>query len=420
MYSLEKGNQEMNIFIDVDKETREVQKVASYAFFVNLGLAGMKLVLALLSGSLAVAASAIDSATDSVASLAAYGGIRLSSRRSRKFPYGLYKVENIISIVVAFFILFAGYEIARHVMTPAERPPDISVALIIWFLASVLVTFLFGQYAIFIGKRTGSPMLMAEGRHRQADVLSSVVVLMSVVLGYLDVKVDLFGITIDQIAAAFVLIFIGHAGWELLSNGMRVLLDASIDPETLNQVRKIIEEEPTVTEVRRLVGRNAGRFRFLETDVALRTDDLEKAHAVSKKIESNIRKKVPHVERIVIHYEPEVHTYMRVAVPLADSKGKISEHFGEAPYFALIVLHLKDKRIEKQEVIKNPYTSVRTAKGIRVAEWLVEHKIDEIVVKEDIKHKGPWYVFLNAGVRDQIAPVNELKEAVDYILRQNQ
>jgi len=84
------------------------------------------------------------------------------------------------------------------------------------------VTFLFGRYAPAIGPRTGSPTLIAEGRHRHVDVLSSIVVLVSVLPGYFEWDQTFHGISIDQVATGVVLIFIARAGWQLLLDGMRV------------------------------------------------------------------------------------------------------------------------------------------------------------------------------------------------------
>ncbi len=396
------------------KEAKQIERVALYALLINFVLTGIKCVLAYFSGSLAVAASAIDSATDSVASLTILGGLKLSTRKSPTFPYGLYKIENVISVIMAIFIFFAGYEIVRNILSPGIKPPTITLGLIGWLSAGILITFLFGQYAIAIGKRTKSPTLIAEGRHRQVDVLSSLVVLLAVGLHYFGLDMYFFGITVDHIAAGVILIFIGYAGWELLSDGMRVLLDASLDSETLNQIRKIIESQPMVTKIRRLAGRNAGRYRFLETEVVLRTGDLEKAHAISKDIEANIIKQMPLVERVVIHYEPQVHEHMRIAVPLSDTMGHVSAHFGEAPYFAVALIRMADGNIERQEVVTNPHTNVPKAKGIRVAEWLVEHKVDVVVVKEDLHKKGPAYVFADAGVELQVSTADRLSEAIDF------
>ena len=158
-------------------ETKQIYRVAGYAFLLNLFLAIMKALLAFFSGSLAITASAIDSGTDAVASLVIYGGVKLSTKKTRSFPMGLYKLENVASVFIALFIFIAGYEIIREIFSPAGRLPRISLSYIILLFAGTIATLLFGQYAISIGRRTESPTLIAEGRHRQVDVLSSSVVL---------------------------------------------------------------------------------------------------------------------------------------------------------------------------------------------------------------------------------------------------
>jgi len=131
-----------------DTETREIQRIALYGFLLNLGLTGMKAVLVFLSGSLAVIASTIDSATDSIASLILYVGLKLSARKTPTFPLGLYKIENLLSVAVAFFIFVAGYEIARRAFSPALTPPNISMTVILLFAAGTIAIFLLGRYAI--------------------------------------------------------------------------------------------------------------------------------------------------------------------------------------------------------------------------------------------------------------------------------
>ena len=397
----------------IDQETKLIKRIALWAFLLNLGLAAMKVILAFYSSSLAVTAGAIDSGTDAVASLVLYGGLKLSTRKTPCFPLGLYKIENLISVVIALFIFFAGYEIALQVIRPAQASPDVSIHTVVLLSAGVVATYLFGRYAIRIGRRTESPFLMAEARHRQVDVLSSIVVVASVLTGYFHWNYTFLNIPTDQIAAAVVLIFIAWAGWELLVDGMRVLLDASIDFETLDQVKRILEGHPMVVKVPSLIGRNAGRFRFLQTSIILRTGDLEKAHQISQILEEEIHRKVPHVERVMIHYEPQPHTHTRIAVPLSDREGLLSDHFGESPYFAFVTVRLEDGAVEKREVMENPHRAVDVAKGIRVAEWLVKQNVDHVLMKEDLSRKGPGYVMANAGIRSSITSADKLDQAVE-------
>jgi len=397
-------------------ETRQIHRVAGYAFFLNLLLAVMKALLAFFSGSLAITASAIDSGTDAVASLVIYGGVKLSTKKTRTFPLGLYKLENVASIVIALFILIAGYEIIREIFSRPGNLPRISLIYIILLFAGTVGTLLFGQYAISIGRRTESPTLIAEGRHRQVDVLSSIVVLISVTLSYFGLDVNILGVTVDQIGAALILIFIARAGWELLSDGMRVLLDASIDFSTLDSIREIIESEPMVGEIKALMGRNAGRFRYIQATVTINTENLKTAHRISEDIEMKIRNQITHVEKVIIHYEPQERTHDRIALPLEDGKDRISLHFGEAPYFGIVYIRRKDKEIEKQEILENPHRSVETAKGIRVAEWLVEQGVEHVGMKEDVSHKGPGYVLSNGGVKIHIISGEQIGSAISEIV----
>jgi cation diffusion facilitator family transporter len=376
-----------------------------YSLGVNLFLAGLKAALAASSGSLALAADAVHSSVDVVGSLVVLGGLVIARRKSRTFPYGLYKVENVAAVVVALLIFLAGYEIAREAWQGTARVLTASPVILAGVALTILIPLAFSRYEARLARTTNSPSLAADSRHFQTDVLSSIVVLIALAGNWL-------GLPLDRIGAGVVVIFIGWAGWELLADGMRVLLDASLDAETLTRVRGLIENEPAVSAVKSLTGRSAGRYRFLEAEVTLRTHDLDKAQAVSQRLEENIRREIAHVDRVLIHCEPAAKERIRYAIPLADLNGAISQHFGEAPYFALGIIRLNDGEVERQEVVSNPHTKVPKAKGIQVAEWLVGQKVDVVLVKESLHSKGPEYVFANAGVEMHDVTANTLAAAL--------
>lgn len=94
---------------------KTVHKVASYSIGVNVFLFVLKLVMSLLSGSISLLADAIHSSTDIISSVALLIGIKISGRKTKNFPFGLYKVENLISLGIAFIIFLTGYEIVREV-----------------------------------------------------------------------------------------------------------------------------------------------------------------------------------------------------------------------------------------------------------------------------------------------------------------
>jgi predicted Fe-Mo cluster-binding NifX family protein len=55
---------------------------------------------------------------------------------------------------------------------------------------------------------------------------------------------------------------------------------------------------------------------------------------------------------------------------------------------------------------------VEKAKGIRVAEWLVSLKTDLVLLKEDVRGKGPAYVFRDAGVEIVLTAESSLGKAI--------
>jgi len=393
------GRQEM------DPDSRAVERTAWLSIAVNIVLTMLNFAVAVFSQSLAVTAEAVHMLVDLVSAMAVMVGVKLARRKSKNFPYGLYKVENMVAVAIALLIFFTGYEIVSSALISPNREVTTNAVLLGGVLMSIALALGFSRYELRVGRETNSPSLIADAQEYRTHVFSSGIVFLALVGQQV-------GLPLDRWAALLVAMFIAKTGWDLLREGMRVLLDASLDAKTLGKVHRILEREPLLVNVRSLTGRNAGRYRFLEVDVALRTQDLEQAQKASERLEAAIREQVPHVDRVLIHSEPTPRTRIHCAVPLASPDGKVSEHFGEAPYFALVTIRTADGTLEQQAVHRNPYTEVPKAKGIRVAEWLVKNKRDVVLTKESLKGKGPQYVFGNAGVELRQTHARTLQEAL--------
>ena len=372
-------------------DTRILVRVALYSLLVNAGLVAIKLALSFSTGSLSLAADAVHSFIDIIGSGALILGLIISQRKSGSFPYGMYKVENIVAVIIALLLFGTAYEIVYQALFSASEIHEFSGWVLVLVAALILVPFLFGRYEVRMGTQFNSPGLIADGKNFTADVLASTVVFFGLLGQYMQFPVD-------RIAAMIVAILIVKAGWGILVNGMRVLLDASIDTQTLDTIRSTILQDPAVVDVRKIMGRNSGRYMFVEADITLRTSGLERAHQISQRVEREIKRAVPNVDHTVLHYEPPDTTKVRYLVALADHGGSISSHFGDAPYFAIADIDLVSRKMERTEVIANPHQQVVKGKGITVANFLVTFKPDIVVTREDLAGKGPGYVFAEAGI----------------------
>jgi len=389
-----------------ERDNTSIERWGWYSIAVNVVLAVINLVVALASRSLAVEAEMVHNLVDFLTAVGVLIGLKLSARKSKAFPYGLYKLENVITVFLAVMVFVTAYEIARDALFTPPRQATVDAWMMGGVIVATIIPLVFSHFELRAGREANSPALIADAKEYRAHVFTTGVVFASLLAQW-------FNFPLDRAAALIIVVAIAKTGWDLLADGMRVLLDASLDPDTILQIREIITSEPTVAELKWVTGRNAGRFRFVEAELTLRIHDLEKAEATTRRIESQIRQAVPHVERVLIHAEPMERTHLYYAVPLVSPEGAISEHFGEAPYFGLARVRLADRVTEEQKTLANPCLGQERAKGICVAEWLVEQKVDVVLLKESMQGKGPVYVFGDAGVEMQVTGAESLGEALE-------
>jgi cation diffusion facilitator family transporter len=382
-----------------------VERWGWYSIGVNVVLAAINAGIAAVSGSLAVEAEMVHNLVDLLTAIGVLIGVKLSTRKSKAFPYGLHKLENVVMVVLAGMIFFTAYEIARNALFAPARQATVDLWMLGGLVAAAVIPLVFSHFELRAGRAANSPALIADAKEYRVHVFTTGTVFAALLAQW-------FHFPLDRVAALIIIVAIAKTGWDLLTDGMRVLLDASLDAETLLQIREIIAAEPAVAELKWVTGRNAGRFRFVEAEVILRIRDLEKAQAVIQRIEMQIRQAVPYVERVLIHAEPMERTHLCYVIPLADTDGAISEHFGEAPYFALVRVRLADGTVVERRVIANPHQDVEKAKGIRVAEWLTAQKADVVLLKQSLQGRGPVYVFADAGVEMKETEATTLSEAL--------
>ncbi|OPY49826.1 MAG: ferrous iron efflux protein F [Methanosaeta sp. PtaU1.Bin112] len=387
-----------------------VLRVALFSLGFNLFLLAAKLLLSALTGSLALRADAVHTLVDVLASLALILGLKISERKSESFPLGLYKVENLASIAISFLLFLTAYEIFLEAVLDYGQPAFYQGYAILAVAAIIPLPYLFGSYQLRVGRQTGSPSLMADGMQHKADVLSSSLV-------FLALAAQNIGFPLDRIAAAVISFMIVKEGWSILVDGMRVLLDASVDAKTLEKIRTMILNAPEVARIQELVARNSGRYLFVQANLLFRVSDLKRAHQAGKRIEADIKKELPRVDRVLIHYEPLSRSSLRYAIALSDYWGKLSEHFGESPYFALVDIDLKMKSLVRQEILANPHKDLAKGKGLKIARLLLTHKPDVVVCKESLVGKGPGYAFAEAGVESVQTGAETLEELVSSLMQ---
>ncbi len=386
---------------------RLLERWAWGSIALNILLSALNLGMALTSSSVAIAAEMVHNVVDLAASVAVLVGLKISRRRSQEFPYGLHKVENLVAAGVAILIFVAAYELINMAILGARPPLVIRPWILAGVAASAALPFAFSVFEGRAARRANSPSLWADAKEFRVHVLTSGVVLVALV-----VHLSGSSLPLEPVAAVIVVLAVLKTGWELLSDAMRVLLDASLDQQTLGDARRIIDRHPAVVGVREIRGHNAGRFRFLEAVVDVRVRELQQADVIGRELEGSLCEEIPFVERALVDVRRGAKEVLRAAIPLDGPDGAPSDHFGTAPHFLLADRPRHAPEIRRRDFVTNRFAGGPRGRGLKVAHWLIEEGVDVVITRDDIAGKGPGHAFGEAGVTVVVSPTEAVDEAL--------
>ncbi|TLP37613.1 cation diffusion facilitator family transporter [Arcobacter arenosus] len=264
----------------------------------------MKLVIGIASGSVAVLASAIDSVLDMFVSLFNYFAVNNSEKPADEtFNYGRGKIEALASVIEGTIITISGLFLLYQAIEKAingEVSQYLGISLGV-MVASLIITVSLVIYLNKIAKQTNSMVIKADALHYKTDVYTNAAVLVSLLL------VNFTGIElIDVIVGGGISIFIIYSAYELIQEGVLVLLDRAVDEEIVKDIKKALMSEERVNTYHMLKTREAGNQIFV--DVHLVYDcliTLMEAHKITDKIENKIRKLDRSKDWVInIHMDP--------------------------------------------------------------------------------------------------------------------
>ena len=278
-----------------------VQRVLLVALAVNVSVSLLKLVLGLLTGSLAVLADAMHSATDGLSSLMGLITNNLSDPNpDRDHPYGHDKYEALGALAIAGFILVTALEILRTAIERIAgglRPLRLDGQDLLLLLIVLGCNLLLAGYERSEGKRLGSPLLLADAKHTTSDIWTTVVVLVG-----LAGAVWLGQSWLDVALAIPLCLLLGRACWQVLRSNLPWLVDQiAIAPEAIHEVATGV---PGVLNVHDIASRGVlGQRVFIELHMVVDANDLPTAHRITELVEEHLEQRFGPV-RCTIHLEP--------------------------------------------------------------------------------------------------------------------
>ncbi|MGE4545769.1 MAG: cation diffusion facilitator family transporter [Pedobacter sp.] len=263
----------------------------------------LKLVTGLMTGSMAVLSSAIDSLLDIVMSVANFLAIRQAEQPpDTKHPFGHGKFETIATIVQALAIGLSGgwvcYESVRRLLTGVTLGKLEGGMAVLAF--SALVSWKIGRFLVHTARETESTALKADSLHFSMDVYTNLALLAGLV------AIRVFNLAwLDPALSIVVALYIFYQAFGLFRYGLRDILDERL-PETIREeIATILEQHRgKLLGYHRLRTRRAGSQKLIDFHLTLcKYLSVEEAHDIADHLETHMKEKIGRAD-ITIHVEP--------------------------------------------------------------------------------------------------------------------
>ncbi len=358
------------------------QRIALVSSLATIGVALVKVVTGAHFDSHLLIADAFHSAGDVVTVAASGFGLWLAARKkSEKFPYGLYRAETVATLFISLLILWAGVAMAREGYEKLFRYETSTLFPVIPVCAailSVVVSFFLAKIQEATALAINSQSLLVTARETRLDVFVSVAVLAGILMASWGIPYVEGGLIL------VIALLILKLGGETVCLSVMSLLDADLDLDLRDGISCMISEIPGVRAVTGIRIRRAGPFRMVDCTIETAPHlPLYQAHELADRVEEDIAGTYRDIDTVFVHVEPFREKVLSALVPVTGVNGLdsvIHEHFGRAPYFALV--RIDERNVELDDFYYNEFLDEKLHIGVKIIKAISAAGIDMLFTKQ--------------------------------------
>ncbi|CAI9787582.1 unnamed protein product [Fraxinus pennsylvanica] len=290
---------------EIDRQEQvQHERAMSISNWANIFLLAFKIYATVQSGSLAIAASTLDSLLDLLAGgILWFTHLSMKSINIYKYPIGKLRVQPVGIIIFAAVMATLGFQVlvqALEQLIKVEPSGKMSSYQLLW-LYVIMLTATGVKLVLWIYCRSSrNKIVRAYAKDHYFDVVTNVVGLIAAVLG------DKFYWWIDPSGAILLALYtISNWSGTVLENAVS-LVGQSAPPEVLQKLTYLVLRHST--EIKRVDTVRAytfGVLYFVEVDIELPEDlPLKEAHAIGESLQIKIEE-LAEVERAFVHLDYE-------------------------------------------------------------------------------------------------------------------
>ena len=278
-----------------------IRRVLWIILTLNVGVALAKLSYGMISGSAAMQADGFHSLFDGASNVVGLVGMGFAARPAdRDHPYGHGKYETYASAAIGAMLLLAAYRVGSSALaqlTGEATPPNVTRMSFVIMIGTLCVNIFITTWERRVGKKLGSPILVADASHTGSDILVSLGVILSLVL------VELGFPKADPIVAMLVAVAIAYTAWGVFKQASATLSDSSRIPSA--------DICAAAMGCAGVLGCHSVRTRGSEAEVYVdlhvqvdATRTVADGHRIAEQVERCVAESFPTVVDVIAHLEP--------------------------------------------------------------------------------------------------------------------
>ena len=279
-----------------------MRKAKFASIYTAIALIVLKFMTFVLTGSMAMLSTLLDSIQDSMTSFINFIAVKHATEpadKEHRFGHGkaqaLGGAAQGIIIAIASFLLIC--ESVSRLFNP-KVITDIGLGIAITGIA-IIATFFLVRFQKYVIKKTNSLSIKADMLHYEGDILMNVGVIVSMVLSYY-----LKWTFIDSLFGIAVGLYLLHVVYTILKESVGMLMDTEMPGFVRDEIKKIALSHKDVHEIYDLKTRQSGEDIFIQFCIRLDQElTLKRAHDITDELERQIRKVIPD-SAVIIHPEP--------------------------------------------------------------------------------------------------------------------
>lgn len=261
----------------------------------------IKLVIGIMSKSIAIISDAFNNLSDMGSSVVSIAGARISARKpDSDHPYGHGRAEYISSLIVSILIILVGYELFKSSVKGLFNPHQVIIGpvALIFLILSVFLKIWMWNINRYMGKKINSGLLLATAKDSLNDVLATSVVIISAILS------PHTSIPIDSIVGIIVSSFIFYTGYGVAKETIDKLLGQCVEEKLGCEIQNVLMANKDILGMHGLMVHDYGEGRKIASVHAEVPEDmlLTEAHKIIDEAEKKILNEL-NVD-IVIHIDP--------------------------------------------------------------------------------------------------------------------